>query len=81
MRPDGERPEVLLEVADTGTGLDPDVRKRLFDPYFSTKSFGTGLGLAIALRAVEAHDGTIDVESEPGRGTLFRIRLPVWRPS
>ena len=66
----------MLEVADTGSGLDPEARKHLFDPYFSTKSSGTGLGLAIALRAVKAHDGSIDVESEPGRGTRCRIRLP-----
>jgi signal transduction histidine kinase len=71
--PDGS---VVLGVRDTGPGLGPEVRARLFEPYFSTKSSGTGLGLAIARRAVEAHGGTIDFESAPGRGTLFRIRLP-----
>jgi two-component system nitrogen regulation sensor histidine kinase NtrY len=76
VRPEDAAGVVLLEVADTGSGLAEEVRKHLFDPYFSTKSSGTGLGLAIALRAVEAHQGTIEVDSEPDRGTRFRIRLP-----
>jgi signal transduction histidine kinase len=67
---------VEISVADTGPGLDREVRRRLFEPYFSTKSSGTGLGLAIARRAVEAHGGTIEVESSPDRGTIFRILLP-----
>jgi nitrogen fixation/metabolism regulation signal transduction histidine kinase len=67
---------VQLAVADSGPGLDPEVKKRLFEPYFSTKSFGTGLGLAIVLRAVEAHNGRIEVDSESGRGTTFRMILP-----
>jgi two-component system nitrogen regulation sensor histidine kinase NtrY len=67
---------VALTVADTGPGLDPEVRRRLFEPYFSTRSSGTGLGLAITRRAVEAHGGTIEVASRSGRGTTFRISLP-----
>jgi signal transduction histidine kinase len=67
---------VELSVSDTGPGLDPAVRRRLFEPYFSTKSSGTGLGLAITRRAVEAHGGTIEVTDEPGPGTTFRIRVP-----
>jgi signal transduction histidine kinase/HAMP domain-containing protein len=74
--PDEERDEVVLTVADTGSGLSPEVRRRLFEPYFSTKSSGTGLGLAIARRAVEAHDGRIEVVAREGRGTVFRIHLP-----
>jgi two-component system nitrogen regulation sensor histidine kinase NtrY len=65
-----------LTIADTGLGLDPSAHRRLFQPYFSTKSSGTGLGLAIVRRSVEVHGGTIEVESAPGRGTAFRIRLP-----
>jgi two-component system nitrogen regulation sensor histidine kinase NtrY len=68
--------DAVLFVEDTGPGLAPDVRARLFEPYFSTKSSGTGLGLAIVRRSVEAHGGRIDIESTAGRGTAFRIRLP-----
>jgi PAS domain S-box-containing protein len=67
---------VVLTVRDTGTGLDDEVRARLFEPYFSTKSSGTGLGLAIVKRAVEAHHGRIEVESRSGFGTAIHIRLP-----
>jgi signal transduction histidine kinase len=67
---------VELSVADTGPGLEREVRRRLFEPYFSTKSSGTGLGLAIALRAVEAHGGAIEVASAPEEGTTFRIHIP-----
>ena len=59
--------EVELSVADTGHGLGPEVRSRLFEPYFSTKSSGTGLGLAISRRAVEVHGGSIEVSSESSR--------------
>ena len=76
VRPDEERRQALLSVRDTGQGLLPEVRRRLFEPYFSTKSSGTGLGLAIMRRAVEAHEGEIEVESEYGRGSAFVIRLP-----
>ncbi len=65
----------ILSVTDTGPGLDPDVRRHLFEPYFSTKSSGTGLGLGIVRSAVEAHGGRISVDSEPGRGTSFHIHL------
>jgi nitrogen fixation/metabolism regulation signal transduction histidine kinase len=73
--PDG-RDEVALEVRDTGVGLTPEVKRRLFEPYFSTKSSGTGLGLAISRRAVEAHQGRIEVESELQTGTTMRVVLP-----
>jgi nitrogen fixation/metabolism regulation signal transduction histidine kinase len=74
---DARRREVVLSIKDSGPGLDPEVRLRLFEPYFSTKSSGTGLGLAIVQRAVEGHGGRIDVESRPRHGTAFRIHLPV----
>ncbi len=73
----GDGDLVALSIEDTGTGLDSRVRRRLFEPYFSTKSAGTGLGLAIVRRVVEAHDGRIEVQSTPGQGTRFRILLPV----
>jgi two-component system nitrogen regulation sensor histidine kinase NtrY len=67
--------EVVLTVEDTGAGLTPEARARLFEPYFSTKSSGTGLGLAIVRRVVAGHGGSIDVTSAPGQGTTMRIRL------
>ena len=76
VEPDGARDEVVLSIGDTGVGLSPEARRRLFEPYFSTKSSGTGLGLAIVRRAVEAHHGRVEVESAEGRGTTFRIHLP-----
>ena len=68
---------VRITIGDTGTGLDPDVRNRLFEPYFSTKSSGTGLGLAIVKRSVEAHGGRMEVDSRPGEGSRFHILLPL----
>lgn len=78
--PEPEGSGAVLSVTDTGPGLDPEARSRLFEPYFSTKSSGTGLGLAIARQAVEAHGGRITAEGEPGRGTTFRIHLPAAAP-
>jgi signal transduction histidine kinase len=69
----------MLEVADDGCGIPEDVLPRIFDPFFTTKPVGqgTGLGLAISQRIVTNHGGRIDVESTPGRGSLFRVILPV----
>lgn len=67
---------VVLEVEDTGSGISPDVEERLFDPFFSTKDNGTGLGLPIAAKIIEQHKGTLDFETRPGDGTVFRITLP-----
>jgi signal transduction histidine kinase len=72
----GGTPAVILEVADTGKGIPPDVQKRLFDPFFSTKETGTGLGLAIAARIVEKHGGALQYQTRPQRGTVFGIVLP-----
>jgi len=66
----------VLTVSDTGPGLSPEARARLFTPYFSTKTSGTGLGLAITRRVVEAHGGTISVEDAAGGGTRFSIVIP-----
>jgi signal transduction histidine kinase len=68
---------VILEVSDTGVGMDPGALDRVFEPYFSTKTTGTGLGLPIARRNIELNGGTIEVGSEKGRGTTVTIRLPV----
>lgn len=67
---------VIIEVEDTGSGIPPEVEERLFDPFFSTKDNGTGLGLPIAAKIIEQHKGTLDFETRPGDGTVFRITLP-----
>ncbi|MFA5206770.1 MAG: ATP-binding protein, partial [Lentisphaeria bacterium] len=69
-------PYACLEVADTGCGIPPEALDKLFDPFYSTKSTGRGLGLSMALGIVRTHDGAIEVTSEPGRGSVFRIYLP-----
>ncbi|MBI2837113.1 MAG: response regulator [Acidobacteria bacterium] len=69
---------VLLEIGDTGHGMDEETRNRVFEPFFTTKGHGkgTGLGLAVVYGIVEAHRGFVDVESKPEAGTVFRIYLP-----
>jgi signal transduction histidine kinase len=67
---------VVVRIADTGVGMDPESVTRIFEPYFSTKASGTGLGLTIAKRNVELNGGTIGVESERGRGTTVTLTLP-----
>ena len=74
--PHGSVPAVILEVADTGTGIPPEVQKRLFDPFFSTKETGTGLGLAIAARIVEKHGGALQYQTRVNHGTVFGVVLP-----
>ena len=71
--------EVVIEVADTGVGIEPDVLPRIFEPFYSTKGAeesGVGLSLAVVYGIVNRHDGRVEVESEVGRGTTFRLRLP-----
>ena len=69
----------LISVTDTGTGIAPENRRRIFEPYFTTKAKGSGLGLAIARRIIEAHGGTITVSSETDQGCCFQIALPLNR--
>jgi signal transduction histidine kinase len=76
-RLNGEETEAaLIEVEDTGPGIPHDIQKRIFDPFFSTKGDGTGLGLAIAARIIDKHGGNLEFDTEPGKGTTFRIVLP-----
>jgi two-component system cell cycle sensor histidine kinase/response regulator CckA len=67
---------VSLEVRDSGCGIAPEIRPRIFDPFFSTKFTGRGLGLAAALGIVRGHHGAMQVESAPGEGSTFRVLLP-----
>jgi signal transduction histidine kinase len=66
-----------ISVIDRGTGIAPKDRESIFNPFFTTKSSGVGLGLAIVSKIVDEHGGQIDVESEPGAGSVFRVFLPV----
>jgi two-component system sensor histidine kinase HydH len=76
----GTEPMVCLSLIDTGKGMSAEVGAKVFQPFFSMRPGGTGLGLPTTRRIVEGHGGSIDVQSEPGRGTKFTIRLPVAGP-
>ncbi|MBN1765291.1 MAG: hypothetical protein JW860_08550 [Sedimentisphaerales bacterium] len=67
---------IVVEVIDTGCGMDEQQQEKAFDPYFSTRPGGTGLGLPTCKRIIEEHQGNIYLESEPGKGTRFTIELP-----
>jgi signal transduction histidine kinase/ActR/RegA family two-component response regulator len=76
------RDRVVVHISDTGTGMGPDVKQRLFDPFFTTKGkAGTGMGLAVSFGIIRRHEGSIEVDSEPGRGTTFKISLPKVSPA
>jgi signal transduction histidine kinase len=66
-----------IRIRDTGAGIPPELRDKIFRLYFTTKQGGSGIGLAMTFRIVQLHDGTIDFSSEPGKGTTFVIRLPI----
>lgn len=74
-----EGDHVVIKISDTGSGMDEDTKNKLFDPFYTTKEVGvgTGLGMSIAYGIIETHNGSIDVESELGKGTTFIIVLPI----
>jgi two-component system, NtrC family, sensor histidine kinase HydH len=66
-----------VAVIDRGPGIDPKIREQIFNPFFTTKGNGVGLGLAIVSKIVDEHGGRMAVESEPGKGSIFRVLLPM----
>lgn len=74
-----EGQHVVLDVIDTGAGMSEEILKKIFDPFYSTRPAGSGLGLPTTRKIVEAHGGTIEVQSVPGKGSRFSIRLPAPR--
>ncbi|MBI2460051.1 MAG: PAS domain S-box protein [Candidatus Rokubacteria bacterium] len=80
--PAPDRPGWLrLVVSDTGPGIPPELTSRIFDPFFTTKPEGTGLGLSVSYGIVQDHHGTVDVQSEPGRGATFILSFPALQGS
>jgi len=77
IRTDRRKKDAVIQISDTGSGIGPDKLPHIFDAYYSSRSQGSGLGLPTAKKIVEAHNGTITVDSEPGKGTSFTIRLPL----
>ena len=75
--------EAVVEVADTGSGISPEVLSRIYDPFFTTKvpGQGTGLGLSVTYGVVQEHQGAIECDSNPGQGTCFTLTLPLTTPS
>jgi signal transduction histidine kinase len=69
--------DAVIQISDTGTGIAPDKLPKIFDAYYSSRPHGSGLGLPTAKKIIEAHNGTISVDSEPGKGTSFTIKVPL----
>jgi signal transduction histidine kinase len=76
----GGMPAIELRIQDTGQGIPQEVQTKIFNPFFTTREKGTGLGLAIVRSIIDSHNGDIEVESEPGKGTAMIIRLPFYQP-
>jgi len=77
VRGDGDR--VLVDVGDTGPGIDPAILGSVFDPFFTTKEAGTGLGLSIVRKIVDQHAGDVRIVSRPGEGTHVLVTIPMAR--
>ena len=72
-----EGKSAVIQVEDEGAGIADDLRERIFDLYFTTKKGGSGIGLAMTYRILQLHHGSIDVQSELGRGSVFQLRIPL----
>jgi signal transduction histidine kinase len=71
---------LVMQIIDTGTGIPPEVLENMFKPFYSTKSGGSGLGLPTARKVLEAHGGSLEADSAPGKGTRFTLKLPIRPP-
>jgi two-component system sensor histidine kinase HydH len=69
--------DAVIQISDTGTGISPDKLQHIFEAYYTSRPQGSGLGLPTAKKIIEAHKGSISVNSEPGKGTSFEIKLPL----
>ena len=77
IRTDRRKKDAVIQISDTGSGIAPDKLPKIFDVYYSSRPQGSGLGLPTAKKIIEAHNGTISVDSELGKGTSFTIKLPI----
>jgi signal transduction histidine kinase len=78
IRTDRQKKDAIIQINDTGSGIAPDKLPHIFNTYYSSRPHGSGLGLATAKKIIEAHNGTITVDSEPEKGTSFTIKLPIY---
>jgi len=79
IRTDGNNENAVIQINDTGTGIKPDELPNIFNAYYSNRPQGSGLGLPTAKKIIEGHKGTIEVDSEAGKGTSFTIKLPIYQ--
>ena len=77
LRTSSTRGELLIQVTDTGTGMDEEIRKRCMEPFFTTRKNGTGMGLATTFGTISRHNGRVEIDSSPGHGTTIRIFFPI----
>ena len=77
VRLEEDRKSAVLRITDEGVGIPPEIREKIFDLYFTTKTGGNGIGLTMTYRILQLHHGSIDVKSEVGRGTEFSLRIPL----
>ena len=77
IRTERDGAKAVIQIGDTGVGIEPEKLPHIFDAYYTSRPQGSGLGLASAKKIVEQHDATISVDSEPGKGTLFKIEIPL----